>query len=77
MSLTEFDQELYDRNRRREGWEEGFDQGEKQGFDRGERSKQQETARNLLAMGLGTHEQIAGATGLSLSDVEKLAAGRG
>ena len=77
MSLTEFDQELYDRNRRREGWEEGFEQGEKQGFDRGERSGlnrgKQEDARNMLAMGLGTHEQIAGATGLSLAEVEKLA----
>ena len=31
MSLTEFNQEEYDRNRRQEGWEEG----EKIGFERG------------------------------------------
>ena len=77
MSLTEFDQELYDRNRRREGWEEGFDQGEKQGFDRGERSgfnrSKQETARNMLVDGLPL-EKIARYTGLSLVDVEELAA---
>ena len=77
MSLTEFDQELYDRNRRREGWEEGFDQGEKQGFDRGERSgfnrSKQETARNMLVDGLPL-EKIARYTGLSLADVEELAA---
>ena len=33
-----------------------------------------ETARNLLDMGVLSHEQIAGATGLSLADVEELAA---
>ena len=70
MSLTEFNQEEYDRNRRQEGWEEG----EKIGFERGESSKQQETARNLMVMGLGTHEQIAQATGLSLEDVTRLGA---
>ena len=66
MSLTEFDQELYDRNRRREGREEGLAEGREEAL--------RETARNMLAMGLGTHEQIAGVTGLSLADVEKLAA---
>ena len=43
----------------------------------GERGKARETARNMLAMGLGTHEQIARVTGLSLAEVEKLAAGQG
>ena len=33
-----------------------------------------ETAQNLLAMGLLSHEQIAQATGLTLTDVEQLAA---
>ncbi len=65
MSLTEFDQELYDRNRRREGWEEGF--------ERGECSKQQETARNMLARNYPVNE-IAEITGLSPAEVEKLAA---
>ncbi len=60
MSLTEFDQEEYDRNRRREGMEEGIELGKK------------EDARNMLTMGLGTHEQIAQVTGLSLADVARL-----
>ncbi len=63
MSLTEFDQEEYDRNRRREGWEEGNLDGK------------EEAARNMLAMGLGTHEQIAQVTGLSLADIQALASG--
>ena len=60
MSLTEYDQEEYDRNRRREGMEEGIELGKK------------EDARNMLAMGLGSHEQIAQVTGLSLADVTRL-----
>ena len=66
MSLTEFNQEEYDRNRRREG--------EEIGFERGERSGKQETARNMLATGLGSLEQIAQVTGLPIADIEKLAA---
>ena len=42
----------------------------------GREETRRETARNMLAMGLGTHEQIAGATGLSLAEVEELAARR-
>ena len=66
MSLTEFNQEEYDRNRRREG--------EEIGFERGERSGKQKTARNMLATGLGSLEQIAQVTGLPIADIEKLAA---
>ena len=62
MSLTEFDQEEYDRNRRREGWEDGNLDGK------------EETTRNLLSMGLLSSEQIAQATGLSLEDVARLGA---
>ena len=43
----------------------------------GREEKARETARNLLDMGVLSHEQIAGATGLSLAEVEKLAAGLG
>ncbi len=60
MSLTEFDQEEYDRNRRREGWEEGMEE------------MQSRTARNMLAVGLGSPEQIAQVTGLPLEDVTRL-----
>ena len=53
MTLTEFDQEEYDRNRREEGKNE----------------KALETARNLLLMNILTPEQIAQATGLKLNEV--------
>ena len=69
MSLTEFDQEEYDRNRREEGYLDGKDDG----FELGERSGSQNAARNMLKMGLGTHEQIAQATGLSVEDIRALA----
>ena len=40
----------------------------------GERNKALSTVRNLLVMGLLTHEQIARATELPLDEVERLAA---
>ena len=58
VSLTEFDQELFDRNRRREGAEE----------------KAVETAKNLLKMKLGSIEQISQATGLPIEQVQSLSA---
>ena len=62
MSLTEFDQEQYDRNRRRDAYLDGRDDG------------MQEAARNMLKMGLGTLEQISQITGLSVKDILTLAA---
>lgn len=56
MSLTEFDQELFDMNRRREGAEE----------------KAVETAKNLLKMKLGSIEQISQATGLPVEQVQTI-----
>ncbi|MBB5218408.1 hypothetical protein DYE49_05295 [Treponema rectale] len=53
MTLTEFDQEEYDRNRREEGKNE----------------KAREIARNFLVMKVLTPEQIAQATGLKLNEV--------
>jgi hypothetical protein len=66
MSLTEFNQEEYDRNRR----EEGFEDGERSGIVLGKK----EAARNMLKMGLGTLEQISQITGLSVEDILTLAA---
>ena len=57
MSLTEFDQEEYDRNRRQEGYEEGTQQ------------TRIETARNLLNMNILTPEQISQASGLSIDEI--------
>ena len=46
-----------------------------EGREEGEKEKALSDARNLLAMGLLSHEQIAQATDLPLAEVEKLAAG--
>ena len=56
---------LHDHDVRKHGREEGIRIGERQ--------KAIENARNLLAMGLGTHEQIAQAVGLPLEKIAKLA----
>lgn len=64
MSLTEFDQEEYDRNRREEGREQGKTEGAHE--------KAVESARNLLSMNLGTPKQIAQANGLPLEEVLEL-----
>ena len=61
MSLTEFDQEQYDRNRRREGIDEGFLLGK------------QEDARNALALGIPI-DQVAKITGLAVEDIRALEA---
>ncbi len=61
MSLTEFDQEEYDRNRREEGEDIGYERGK------------QDAARNALALGLPL-EQISQITGLSVEDIRALAA---
>ena len=50
-------------------------EGREDGMKRGREEKACETAKSLLEMGVLSHEQIAGATGLSLAEVEKLAAG--
>lgn len=69
MCLTEFDQDLYDRNRRKEAYDEGFEVGEKSGAH----NKAVEAAKNLLKMKLGTIEQIAQVEGLTVDEVQKLA----
>ena len=76
MSLTEFDQEEYDRNRRREGWEEGREEGISIGKEQGREEKALSTARNMLARNYPVNE-IAEIIGLSLAEVEQLAAGQG
>lgn len=57
---------LHDHDVRREGIREGMEKGM-------EKSKV-ESARKLLSMNLGTHEQIAQAVGLTLDKVKELAA---
>ena len=66
MSLTEFDQELYDRNRR----QEAFEDGELAGIEK----TKTDNAKNFLAMNILTHEQIAKGVGLPIETIEELAA---
>ncbi len=61
MILTEFNQELYEKNVREDGYLEG------------QADKAIEDAENLLRMRLGTVDQIAQATNLPLEKVQKLA----
>ena len=63
VSLTEFDQELYDKNRRREGFEEGFESGAHE--------KAIEAAKNFLKEG-DSPEKVARCVGLPLEEVQKL-----
>jgi len=65
MILTEFDKDLYDKNRRKEGYEEGIIDGA--------HTKEVETTKNLLKMNILSYEQISQATGISLEEVKKLA----
>ena len=60
MSITEFDQDLYDKCRRQEGFEEGAQQ------------KAEEAAINLIKMNILSPEQIAQAQGLPLEKVLEL-----
>ena len=46
----------------------------RKGLKQGREEKAIETARNFLAMGLGSHEQIAKGVGLPLEKIEELAA---
>ena len=55
--------------------EADYRNGLKLAEERGREETRTETARNMLAMGLGTPAQIAQVTGLPLEEVEKLAAG--
>ena len=61
MCLTEFDRELYEKNRKEESYNEGV------------MDKAIEAAKNLLKMKLGTPEQIAQAEGLPIEKVMELA----
>lgn len=63
--------------RYQEGFEAGLEKGVSQGIARGEeagrRQKAIEATKNLLMMNLGSYEQIAKASGLSLEEVQNLA----
>ena len=53
--------------------EEAFEKGVSQGIQQGEHLKAIETAKNLLSASLGSFEQIAQVTGLSLETIKDLA----
>ncbi len=63
VSITEFDKELYDRCRRREGYNEGLEQGAHQ--------KAIESAKKALSLNL-TPEQVSQITDLPIEEIFKL-----
>ncbi len=68
---------LHDSDVRREGKREGIQQGRKEGIaigeKRGEERAKLEAARNMIAMNVLSHEQIAQALELPLETIEELA----
>ena len=71
FSMSEFDQEAYDRHRRREGYEEGLAEGIAEGVEQGARKKALETAESLLAEG-DPPEKVSRCAGLPLEEVLEL-----
>ena len=67
MSLTEFNQEEYDREKHDDWFEEGRIEGEKSGIKKGIL----ETAKNMLLKNI-PFEIIQSCTGLSLAEIQKL-----
>ena len=67
MSITEFDQDLYDKCRRREGFNEGIEAGREQGAQQ----KAIENAKNCLADG-DSPEKVSRCIGLPLEKVLEL-----
>ena len=65
---------LHDYDVKKEGIRIGRREGRKSGRQEGLEAKAIESAKNLLAMKLGNHEQIAAAVGLPLEKIEELAA---
>ena len=54
------------------GWNKGHQDGFQDGFQDGEMKSKIEIAKSLLSMGVGSMEQIATATGLSIEEIEEL-----
>ena len=54
------------------GLKAGLEQGLQQGLEQGERKKAVDTARRMLKTKLGTAEQIADITGLSVTEIKQL-----
>ena len=54
------------------GWNKGHQDGFQDGFQDGEMKSKIEIAKSLLSMGVGSMEQIATATGLSVEEIEEL-----
>ena len=65
---------LHDYDVKKEGIRIGRREGRKSGRQEGIEANKLENARKLLAMELGTHEQISEAVGLPLEKIEELAA---
>lgn len=73
MTLLELMKPEIDRARS-EGIEEGLERGIARGMRRGMELGRTDTARRMLGLGGFSHEQIAEVTGLSLAEIESIAA---
>ena len=59
MLLSGFNQEIYEKGLREEGWEDGIEEGRKSGIAEGREESDLCAIRNMLDLGL-SKEQIAG-----------------
>lgn len=73
MSLTEFDQQEYDKMIRKEAWEDGVSQGLSQGLLQGISQNTNNVISNMLKLGRFSQEDIASAVGLPVSKVQEIA----
>lgn len=76
MTFAEYDYDMDIAAQREEAMEIGMERGISTGIaigeERGAYEKALATARNFLALGVATQEQIALATGLSLTEIKSL-----
>ncbi|MBR6294863.1 MAG: hypothetical protein IKR40_00105 [Treponema sp.] len=68
MILEEFNEEIYKKNIREEGYDEGYSNG----INAGQRQKSFEVAENMLRKGI-PKETISECTGLSVEQVKEIA----
>ncbi|MEG3081811.1 hypothetical protein R3F64_18315 [Halomonas sp. 5021] len=64
--------ERWEEKGRLEGLQEGLQEGRQEGLQEGQLEAKCSTARNLLALGVLSNEQIADVTGLTVEDIAQL-----
>ena len=74
--LTEFNAELHDKSMRDDGRLEGLEKGREEGREEGRAEGLMEAAQRMLEIGKLSIEEVAEYSGLSVEEVQKLAAGK-